>query len=80
MSKSRQLKNLEREISVLRDQFLPDVFDPLGVYPNPTRVQAHTRAFLVLSHAEIEAYLEDWAKCPSGKFRFTMRGLSIVGA
>ncbi|MFN0243472.1 MAG: HEPN domain-containing protein [Planctomycetota bacterium] len=25
-------------------------------------MQAHTRAFLVLSHAEIESYLEDWAK------------------
>src|SRR5262249_33749727 len=28
----------------------------------PTRVQMHTRAFLVLSHAEIETFLEDSAK------------------
>jgi hypothetical protein len=32
------------------------------VYANSARVQAHTRAFLVLSHAEIESYLEGWAK------------------
>jgi hypothetical protein len=34
----------------------------LGQYRDSTRVQAHTRAFLVLSHAEIESYLEGWAK------------------
>lgn len=42
--------------------FLPPSFNALGVYPHSTRVQAHTRAFLVLSHAEIESYLEGWAK------------------
>jgi hypothetical protein len=34
----------------------------LGVYPGARKVQARTRAFLVLSHAEVESYLEDWAK------------------
>jgi hypothetical protein len=41
---------------------LPDEFDPLGGYPDFNRVQAYTRAFIVLSHAEIETYLEGWAK------------------
>lgn len=59
---SRRLVSLKREVSLLRKQFLPDPFDHLGVYPDTERVQAHTRAFLVLSHAEIESYLEDWAK------------------
>ena len=47
---------------MLREQFLPDPFDPLGIYVNQNRVQAHARAFLVLSHAEIESYVEEWAK------------------
>jgi len=59
---SKRLTNLKREIGTLRQQFLPDPFNPLGVYPKPTRVQAHTRAFLVLSHAEIESFFEEWAR------------------
>lgn len=43
-------------------QFLPPVFDPLGTYPDGPKVQAHTRAFVVLCHAEVESYLEGWAK------------------
>lgn len=62
MPKSKRWKDLNREIGTLRKQFLPDQFDPLGRYADTTRVQAHTRAFLVLSHAEIESYLEGWAK------------------
>jgi hypothetical protein len=54
--------SLRREIGVLRKHFLPEPFDPLGNYPQAARVHAYTRAFLVLSHAEIESYLEDWAK------------------
>jgi hypothetical protein len=54
---------LKREIEVLRREFLPHPFDPIGVYPRPIRVKLNTRAFLVLSHAEIETFLEDWAKC-----------------
>lgn len=59
---STHLSTLSKEVDVLRDQFLPKPFDPLGVYADSTRVQAHTRAFLVLSHAEIETYLEERAK------------------
>jgi len=62
MPRSKRWKDLKREIATLRKQFLPDRFDPLGQYADATRVQAHTRAFLVLSHAEIESYLEGWAK------------------
>jgi hypothetical protein len=62
MPASKRWKDLNREIGTLRKQFLPDQFDPLGQYADATRVQAHTRAFLVLSHAEIESYLEGWAK------------------
>lgn len=59
---SKRLTALGAEVEDLRDQFLPDPFDPLGVYPDATRVQAHARAFLVLSHAAIETYIEDVAK------------------
>jgi hypothetical protein len=53
---------LEGEIEDLRRSFLPDPFDPLGNYPDPDRVQLQARGFLVLSHAAVETYLEDWAK------------------
>lgn len=53
---------MAREIENLRKLFLPDPFDPIGVYPDQSRVQANARAFLVLSHAEVESFLEDWAK------------------
>lgn len=62
MPTSTRWKNLKREIDALREHFLPSPFDPLGVYLHSGRVQAHTRAFIVLSHAEIESYLEEWAK------------------
>ncbi len=59
---SKRWRSLKNEIEVLRAQFLPDPFDVLGQYEGPDRVQAFTRAFLVLSHAEIETFLEEWAK------------------
>ena len=62
MPASKRLRTLTREIETLRKQFLPSQFDPLGQYAEFARVQAHTRAFLVLSHAEVESYLEGWAK------------------
>jgi hypothetical protein len=62
MPTSNGWRALKREIATLREHFLPDPFHPLGVYLNSTRAQAHTRAFIVLSHAEIESYLEEWAK------------------
>jgi hypothetical protein len=62
MPTSTRWKGLKREVETLRKQFLPSRFDPLGAYANATLVQAHTRAFLVLSHAEVESYFEEWAK------------------
>jgi hypothetical protein len=59
---SKHWSTLQHQVGILRDQFLPDPFDPLGSYTDPQRVQAYTRAFLVLSHAEIETYLEESAK------------------
>jgi hypothetical protein len=62
MPSSRRWKYLRSEIENLRVQFLPNPFDPLGVYPEQTKVQAHARAFLVFCHAEFESYLEGLAK------------------
>lgn len=62
MATSRRLKDLNREIETLRNHFLPTPFDPLGQYADAGRIQANTRAFLILSHAEIEWYIEEWAR------------------
>jgi hypothetical protein len=62
MANSKRWKDLSREVGALRKHFLPNSFNPLGQYPDLTRVQAQTRAFLVLSHAEIESFIEEWAK------------------
>lgn len=62
MATSNRWRNLSREIDSLRTHFLPRKFDPLGVYGQPRKVQGRTRAFLVLSHAELESYFEEWAK------------------
>ena len=62
MGESSRWKSLNRGVRTLRIQFLPQAFHPLGNYPKLNYVQAQTRAFLVLSHAEIESYLEEWAK------------------
>lgn len=62
MAVSRRWKSLERQIETLRVHLLPRVFDPLGNYPRPLQVRARARAFVVLSHAEIESYMEDCAK------------------
>lgn len=62
MGTSKRLKDLKRQIGTLRKHFLPNPFDPLGRYSDQSRSHAHTRAFLVLSHAEVETYFEDWAK------------------
>jgi hypothetical protein len=62
MPPSTRWKGLGTEIAVLRKQFLPDPFDPLGNYADSNKVQALTRAFVILSHAELESYFEGWAK------------------
>ena len=59
---ARDLRTLERAIKSLRQQFLPKAFDPTNTYKNGRVVQARTRAFLVLAHAEFESYIEDWAR------------------
>src|SRR5450756_2042674 len=58
MPRSKRWHDLEREVLLLRRHFLPSGFDALGQYHRPTQVQSRTRAFLVLSHAEVESYLE----------------------
>jgi hypothetical protein len=59
---SKRLSSLGRAIADLRRHFLPTPFDPLGNYRNAKRVQARTRAYLVLCHAEVESFVEEWAK------------------
>lgn len=62
MATSKRWKRLKADVETLRQQFLPDPFNPLGIYIEQVKVQAHARAFLVLGHAEIESYIEEWAK------------------
>ncbi|RYD84466.1 MAG: hypothetical protein EOP84_05415 [Verrucomicrobiaceae bacterium] len=57
---SQEFRELEREARRFRKELLPKAFDPLGIYPRS--VQTHTRAFLILSHAAVETYLEGRAK------------------
>lgn len=59
---SKRLDQLKRNVATLRQQFLPDPFNALGVYSNEALTQAHTRAFVVFVHAEIESFLEEWAR------------------
>jgi hypothetical protein len=59
---SNRLVSLKASIEILRRHFLPASFNPLGEYLDNRRVQAHTRAFLVLCHAEFESYFEEWAR------------------
>ncbi len=59
MAASQQYQYLVREHSKLCCDLLPKTFDPTGNYPD--RVLTATLAYRVLSHAEIESYLEDLA-------------------
>ncbi len=55
---SQRYKRLEKRLAALRKSFLPDPFSPTGTYePNQSD---HTRGYILLSHAEIETYLEDF--------------------
>ncbi|WP_406837440.1 HEPN domain-containing protein [Streptomyces sp. AHU1] len=56
MSSSR-FDELERRIRELRQNFLPQEFDPTGDYED--LVYEQTRAFRVLAHAEFESFIED---------------------
>ena len=57
MAASPQYQHLVREHAKLRRDLLPMGFDPIGDYPD--KVLTATFAYRVLSHAEIESYLED---------------------
>lgn len=57
MSFSPEYYLLHRRINELRKNLLPAVFDPTGSYP--PEVFDHTRGFITLAHAEIEAFTED---------------------
>jgi hypothetical protein len=59
---SKHWKVLSEGIETLRNCLLPLTFDPTGTYAAPVEVQARTRAFVVLAHAEVETYLEGSAR------------------
>lgn len=50
---------LAARIGEIRKHLLPDPFNPTGTYADPQEMHSKSLAFLVLTHAEIEAYLED---------------------
>lgn len=57
MAMSRRLKQLVNRLAELRGHLLPPQFSPTGQYTD--RDHDLARAYLVLVHAEIEAYCED---------------------
>lgn len=59
MAASLHYQDLVREHAKICRDLLPKNFDPTGNYPD--RVFTATLAYRVLSHAEIESYLEDRA-------------------
>jgi hypothetical protein len=60
MALSRRLRRVITRIGVLEDHFLPKVFSLSGQYTK--RQRDHTKAYLVLVHAELESYFEDRAR------------------
>ena len=70
---SSRFGELEKRIEELRQFFLPQLFDAMGLYDEI--VYERTRAFRVLAHAEFESFIEDriievadkavsdWKKC-----------------
>lgn len=60
MPVSRRFKALLSRLGVLRLHFLPKQFDPIGKYSR--REHDLARAYVVLAHAELEAYIEDRAE------------------
>lgn len=57
MPTSRRFKQLAKRLEELRAHLLPSQFSPTGQYDAKEHDLA--RAYLVLAHAEIEAYCED---------------------
>ena len=60
MRGSIRFRELVRRLQTLRTNFLPVSFSPLGQYSSSEYDFA--RAYVVLAHAEIEAYVEDRAR------------------
>jgi hypothetical protein len=58
---SARYSELENRIKELKRLLLPSKFDPTGSYKDPLRVTTRALSFRVLSHAEVETYLEDRA-------------------
>src|SRR5713101_6781416 len=57
MATSRRFKALISRIETLREHFLPKQFSPIGQYT--LRQYDLAKAYVLLVHAEIEAFLED---------------------
>ena len=60
MPSARYLE-LDHRIKQLKRLLLPSKFDPTGSYKDSLRVTTRALSFRVLSHAEVETYLEDRA-------------------
>jgi HEPN superfamily RiboL-PSP-like protein len=60
MPLSRRLRQVLRRLDVLEKHLLPPEFSLTGSYPAKQR--DHTKAYLLLVHAELEAYFEDCAR------------------
>jgi len=59
MPNSVEYRRLTRRLGQLRKHFLPHTFSPTGLYTD--RQQDLARAFKLLAHAELEAFIEDIA-------------------
>jgi hypothetical protein len=57
MARSARLRDLERRLNELRRHLLPAQFDPTGAYS--ARAIDRARSYRLLTHAEIEACIED---------------------
>lgn len=60
MSQSKRFHHLHRRLSELRRHMLPLKFSPIGAYS--PREEDRARGYRLLTHAEIESYLEDQAR------------------
>jgi hypothetical protein len=60
MSQSKRFYQLRKRLSELRRHMLPSKFSPTGSYS--PREEDRARGYRLLTHAEIESYLEDQAR------------------
>jgi hypothetical protein len=60
MPKPKRLQRLLTRLDNLEEHFLPASFSLTGRYTQ--RQRDHTKAFLILAHAELESYFEDRAR------------------